>query len=199
MSTPYEIRTWLERAFCEPFGRINEAYYFDRRNNEFFSVFITDYFLTDPGSTEEFPNSPYSQEELATLSQRIDRLEDNSSFIISIPRLTIQERKEIMQLFIDKQGFSQKNEIDAAIAGQNERTAFDFVGLLPTEQIEKWQQFKFNQIQMKIETFCNLNHIDLDNTTLWTDEKMTSTTFRIRNTLGSDNKKLKKPWWQFWK
>lgn len=47
-------------CFHEQVDRINGIYFFDRRDNEFYSVFITDYFLADPDATNDFPDSPYT-------------------------------------------------------------------------------------------------------------------------------------------
>jgi uncharacterized protein UPF0158 len=198
MNTLYEIRNWLELAFAEPADRINESYYFDRRNSEFFSVFITDYFLTDPNSEDEYPNSPYFKEELAILSERIDRLEDKASFIVSIPRLTIQERKELMLLFIDKYDSLNKDELQTIIAAENGRTNLDFNAILLPEVNEDWRKFKYNYIQTRIDSFCNLNNIDLETSSLWTDQKMNSMTLNLKDTPEAENKGSKKTWWKFW-
>ena len=103
MSVSHQIQDWLQTAFIEQADSFNETYFFDRRVNEFYSVFITDYFLTDPQSTDTYSNLPYSADELATLSERIDRQERNAPSILLIPRLTAEERREMMQRFLDEQ------------------------------------------------------------------------------------------------
>ena len=60
MNIPNRLREWLRIAFTEHVGLMNESYYFDRTANEFYSVFITDYFLTDPESNNDYPDSPYT-------------------------------------------------------------------------------------------------------------------------------------------
>ena len=87
MKASNKVREWLQTAFTEQVDLINESYYFDRIAKEFYSVFITDYFLTDQNSTEDYPNSPYSTDELVVLSARIDRQENNDASIVV--RLTI--------------------------------------------------------------------------------------------------------------
>jgi hypothetical protein len=67
---------------------MNESYFYDRLAEQFYSVVITDYFLTDPNSADGFPNSPYSRRELAFLSERIDRQESNDTSIVVVRRLT---------------------------------------------------------------------------------------------------------------
>lgn len=141
MNTENPIRNWLYIAFMEPENRLNESFYFDRRNNVFYSVFITDYWLTDPDSDLELLDAPYTSAELATLSERIDRQEDGSPFILSIPRLTEEDRAVL-------------------------------VGYAPEEQ----QAF----VQGKIDSFCNLNGIDLTTCFLWTQKKLTAYTINIK-------------------
>jgi hypothetical protein len=104
MDISYKTREWLQIAFIEQINRLNECYFFDRFVNEFYSVFITDYFLIDPKSSEELSSSPYTQEQLKVLSERIKRQMINDPSIALVPRLTIKERQEMMQLFLDQQG-----------------------------------------------------------------------------------------------
>ncbi|MHA4808901.1 UPF0158 family protein [Flavitalea flava] len=198
MNSLNEIKSWLQIAFAEPVDRINESYYFDSRNGEFYSVFITDYFLTDKNSTEVYSNSPYSKEELDSLSERIDRQEDNSNFILSIPRLTIEERKEVMQTFLGSHTYSNNSELLKIIDAENGRTNLDFNGMLSPEESISWQEFKYDFIQTKIDLFFNLHNIDWETCTLWTDKKMLKMTLDVRKPNGIDNKPAKKSWWKFW-
>jgi hypothetical protein len=204
MNVSYKVREWLQRAFTEQADCINESYFFDRLANEFYSVFITDYFLTDPNSTDDFQNSPYSKEELAMLSARIDRQESNDPSIIVVPRLTIEERKEMMQSFLDEHHVHDttiRNLVDA----ENGRTNLDFNKLLSAELKDQWQVFKWDFAQDKIERFSNLQNINLEAVTLWTDKKMTTWTLDVNEKpedLNRDTNQevisIVKPWWKFW-
>jgi uncharacterized protein UPF0158 len=80
------------------------------------------------------------------LSERVERLEDKASFIVSIPRLTIQERKDLMHLFIDKYDSLNKDELQTIIAAENGRTDLDFNAILLPEVNEDWRRFKYNYI-----------------------------------------------------
>jgi hypothetical protein len=203
MSISYPIREWLQRAFTEQPGRINEVYFFDRLANEFYSVFITDYFLTYPNSTEDFPNSPYSKNELAVLTERINRQESNDPSVIVVPRLTIKERKEMMQIFLDEQHFHDP-PLQNLVETENGRTNLDFGSLLSAEAGEKWEVSKWEFIQTKIESFCNLQNINLETVTLWTDEKITTIALDVNGKSKGLNEKanqsvvITKPWWKFW-
>jgi hypothetical protein len=180
MSDRYNKYRWLELAFSEQVDRLNESYYFDRRDNEFFSVFITDYFLTDSSSTEKYPDNPYSPIELDTLAERINRLELNDELILSIPRLTIDERIQMMQEFLEnRSNLSQKTELQKVIDAENGRTNLDFNSLLQSSDYKDWKQFKREFIEQKVDIFCNLQKIDFDAASLWTDKKMTSISLDI--------------------
>jgi hypothetical protein len=47
MRVPHKISEWLELAFTEQVDRINEMYFWDGRDNEFYFCFITDYLLVN--------------------------------------------------------------------------------------------------------------------------------------------------------
>lgn len=199
MSDLFNKYRWLELAFSEQIDRLNESYYFDRRDNEFFSIFITDYFLTDTSSTDEYPGNPYSAAELQTLTERIKRLEFKDTSILSVPRLTVDERKKMMEDFLESHSHLQNsNDLQKLVDTENGRTNLDFDNLLDSEEREQWRQFKSDIIQQKVDTFCNLQNINFDTANFWTDKKMTSVS------LGLDDKKEKqtvekeKPWWKFW-
>ena len=197
MSVPYQVRDWLQMAFTEHVDRLNEAFLFDRRVNEFYSVFITDYFLTDPKASNTYTNSPYSPEELAVLIERMERQERNDPSILFIPRLTIEERQEMWQQFLDAQSL-QDTTLQNIVTAENGRTNLDFGNQLTTELNEKWKQSKRVFVQTKIDTFCNLNGIDLETVTLWTDKKMTSLTLFDLNDKPRKEFTSTKPWWKFW-
>ena len=204
MNISYKVQEWLQRAFTEQADRINESYLYDRLTSEFYSVFITDYFLTDSSSAEDFLNSPYSKDELLILSERIDRQETKDPSIIVVPRLTVEERKEMMQAFLNEQHLHDttlQNLVDA----EDGRTNLDFNNSLPQEAGEKWRAFKWEYVQDKAERFCNLQTIDLDNVTLWKDEKMTTMTLGVNekskdlnDIVNQDITAPAKPWWKFW-
>ncbi len=196
MSVSNQVREWLHIALTEQVDRINESYFFDRQDSEFYSVFITDYFLTDPNSANDFPNSPYSKDEIAILSARMDRQENNDPSIVIIPRLTVEERKEMLQTFLD-QHLECETRLLNVVDIENGRTNLDFDNLLPTDLKEKWQEFKWHFIQSKVDSFSNLYNIDLETVSLWTDKKMTTMNLDLKDT-EEQEVVVKKPWWKFW-
>jgi hypothetical protein len=199
MSVSYSIYDWLQTAFTEPVNRINESYFFDKRDHQFYSVFITDYFLIDPHEQNDYPDSPYSTEELALLSERINRQENNVPSILDLPRLTIEERKELMQKFLDQYLPYLRESLQSLVNSEDGRTSLDFNNLLPKGTEEEWQEFKRNFIQRKIDSFCNLHSINLETATLWKDNKMTTISLNISEPEKITQEQRGKPWGHFWK
>lgn len=190
------INQWLEIAFLEPFDRINETYFFDRTTNEFYSVFITDYFLIEATSPEELQNNPYTTDELKTLKDRLNRQEINHPSIIQVPRLTVEERRGLLQSFLSENKLHSK-EYQNLVEAENGRTDLKFEDLLIGEIQNKWQAFKSDYVRHAVDTFCNINRIDVETVTLWTDNKMTSISLDLNER--SVNEIIpKKPWWRFW-
>jgi hypothetical protein len=201
MDTSFNIKNWLTTAFEEPVDRVNETYYFDKRHNQFFSIFITDYLLTaeNPGSNIQ---SPYSDNELLLLKDRINRIEANDSSIIYLTRLTIDERKQIIKEFLEYNSQSfDKEKIELLIDKETGRDYFD-LSEISNELKSDWKVFKETKILEKAETFCNLSSIDIESASLWTDAKLTDITFDLteskNKTVDIEPKAEKKPWWKFW-
>lgn len=197
MSHQLSILEWLQLAFEEPVDQINECYYFDRRDNEFFSIFITDYFLLGPDKS--IVESPYSASEMLLLEDRMSRIESKDSSILYIPRLTVDERRDLVLSFLDNVNNDDsllRNEIDK----EDGRNLFKFFkGRLPDHLKGEWYGFKMETIRPKVESFCNLENINLDTATLWTDLKVT----KVELYSGLESKQdqypsRKKRWWKFW-
>ena len=186
-------------AFTEQVDRLNECFYFDRRDNEFYSVFITDFFLTDKNSQADYPNNPYSEKELALLKERLYRQEDNDSSILPLPRLTIDERKKMMQDFLDtKSEFDHKELLQTSADTESGRTNLDFNSLLDVETKQDWDQFKAAFVRQKVDSFCNLNNIDIESASLWTENKMITIDLDLTSGEKAVVTKPSKPWWKFW-
>ena len=188
-------------AFEEPVDRINETYYFDKLCNQFFSIFITDYFLL-----EEEPDtniqSPYSDKDLRLLKDRVNRIESKDSSIIYIPRLSINERKQIIEEFLEHNSQSFDNEkCQLLIDNETGKNYFD-LNEISNELKSEWKIFKVTKILEKAETFCNLSSIDIESASLWTDYKATSISWDLTEPKNKTVDKVitvkKKVWWKFW-
>ena len=72
---------------------LNESFYFDKINNEFFSILVTDYFMLDENlEVAKNTTTSYSKSNQGELVNRIRRIVNEDEDIISIPRLTNKER-----------------------------------------------------------------------------------------------------------
>lgn len=199
MNQQYEIYRWLQRAFEEHVDLINEAYYFDRRDNQFYSVFITDWLLNEDDEDVDADQYPYSKDERTLLIDRMERQEKEDANIIPVSCLTIEERKLLMQSFIDSYDHLSQHELSKVIASENGRQKLNFQNMLDDGSARDWESFKRKFFVEKADSFCNLYNIDIGKATLWTDQKMTSMTLKIEQDEPQNNQsKLVKPWWKFW-
>jgi hypothetical protein len=201
MDTSFHIKNWLTIAFEEPVDRLNEFYYFDTLHNQFFSIFITDYFILEEESAKNI-QSPYSDKEFRILKDRINRIEIKDSSVISLPRLTIQERKQIIDEFLQQNSKSFDNEIiQLLIDNETGRKQFN-LSEINNDLKPEWKVFKATKILEKVESFCNLNRIDIESTTLWTEAKATTISLDLTDSISKPVDKQpkieKKVWWKFW-
>lgn len=88
MSRQEQIYNWLTTGLQQPANRLSEIFYYDKRDNEFFSVLVTDYFMFDENlNVAKDTTTSYSKENLESLIDRIRRIENKDDTIISLPRL----------------------------------------------------------------------------------------------------------------
>ena len=140
------IENWLEIGFTQPAEKISEIFYFDKRDYEFFSILVSDYFLFDENlEIARDVTSNYPESILILLTNRIKRIENKDKSIIALPRL----------------------------------------GKL-NDEINK-------NISEEIDTFLNLNSINIDATSIWEIDETGSVTIDLKNY------KKQKSWWKFWK
>ena len=140
------IENWLEIGFTQPAEKISEIFYFDKRDHEFFSILVSDYFLFDENlEIARDVTSNYPESILILLTNRIKRIENKDKSIIALPRL----------------------------------------GKL-NDEINK-------NISEEIDTFLNLNSINIDATSIWEIDETGSVTIDLKNY------KKQNSWWKFWK
>jgi hypothetical protein len=88
MSRQEQIYNWLTTGLQQPADRLSEIFYYDKRDNEFFSILVTDYFIFDENlNVAENTTTTYTKENLETLIDRIRRIENKDVTIISLPRM----------------------------------------------------------------------------------------------------------------
>ncbi|MEN2398205.1 hypothetical protein GKZ90_0000315 [Flavobacterium sp. MC2016-06] len=137
-----EIENWLKIGLSQSPERFSEMFYFDKQDNQFFSILITDYFLFD----DEFEinkktSSNYSETNLKLLIDKMKRIENEDNSMLSIPRFGELSEEELFS---------------------------------------------------NIDSFLNLNAINLENTSIWEIEETGDVVIDLRD----EKPKL---WWQFWK
>jgi len=113
MTSKEILLNWLTIGFQQSADRLSELFYYDKRDDQFFSVLVTDYFLFDDElNLAKDATSTYSEKSLGSLQDRIRRIENKDLDILAIPRLGQMEEREIqrqMNLFL------QTNNIDLDI------------------------------------------------------------------------------------
>lgn len=150
MTKQEQIHRWLIIGFQQPADRLSEIFYYDKTNNEFFSILVVDYFMLD----ENFDIAPdvttgYSPDTTKIIAERIKRIENNDLSILAVPRL----------------GNLQNGDDD-----------------------------KF--ISQRIDSFLNLNAIDIQTVNIWEVEEEGTITIDLK----CESEPLaKKPWWKIWR
>ena len=88
MSKQEQIYNWLTTGLQQPSDRLSEIFYYDKRDNQFFSILVTDYFIFDENlNVAKATTTNYTKENLEILIDRIRRIENQDVAIISLPRL----------------------------------------------------------------------------------------------------------------
>jgi len=208
MTLSTQIRNWLTIGFEQPLGSLNEHFYYDKKNNEFFSILFTDNLLLDKNlNLASDITTTYTTNQVSSLTNRIKRIELNDPEIISIDRISLEERKSLMQKFVDTLNKPELIKIlQQRIHNQDYKTNFDFYFGDEADELtkQKWEQTKEMFLDQKVDTFLNLNNINIDTATLWDVEANGSITLDLTKNNEAENNKVvdrveyKKPWWLFW-
>ena len=105
MSKQEQIYNWLTTGLQQPSDRLSEIFYYDKRDNQFFSIFVTDYFIFDENlNVAKATTTNYTKENLEILIDRIRRIENKDAAIISLPRLnnsTSVENPELISQHVE--------------------------------------------------------------------------------------------------
>lgn len=189
----YESRllNWLRIALSQSPNLLSESFYYDKENQEFFSILITDYFMFDEKlEIDKSVTTSYSEENLKKIVKKIKRIENNDKSIIAIPRLTNQKRKAILDNFIEslpinltaeKQRLKEEYYFPDNTSLKN-LNIFDKHFEIEGEEsiIEKWTNFKENVLSIEAETFLNINAIPIHSTKIWDVEESGDITISIK-------------------
>jgi hypothetical protein len=151
-----QIYNWIKIGFLQPSERLSELFYYDKHDNQFFSILVSDYFHFDEDyNVPENASSSYPENILKLLADRMKRIENDDKSIIPLSR-----------------------------TNKEENTNDDY-------------------LDQKIETFLNLNSINIKTVTIWDIDSIGSLTIDLttNNEIESEiNQEIeKKNWWEFWK
>lgn len=208
MTHPTQIRNWLTIGIEQPVGSMNEDFYYDKKNNQFFSIVLTDQFMLDKNlNLANDVTTTYTKNQENSIIDRLRRIELNDPTIVSIERISLDERKFFMQQFVDNLNNNDLTKIlQQRIYNQDYSTKFDFYFGNEADEVtrQNWEQQKNFFLQEKVDTFLNLNNINIDTVTLWDVEANGSITLHLtkndeaNNDAIEDTIEKKKPWWKFW-
>lgn len=97
MTTREQIYNWLIVGLQQSPVKFSEVFYYDRRDNQFFSILMTDYFLFESdGELAQDATSTYSGGTLKLLKDRIGRINIDTD-VITLPRLGDTEDDYLLQ------------------------------------------------------------------------------------------------------
>ena len=98
-----EAYRWLHNAIHRNFSDLTYTYYFDKNNHELFTLFIlTVYVLKGEEGSNEVEIQGLNDEQKSVILSRINRIENEDSNIIEIPRLFEGEWNTLLESVILK-------------------------------------------------------------------------------------------------
>jgi hypothetical protein len=108
------LLNWLMVAFQQAVENKTEHYYFDKQNEEFFSIHLLDLFLLEENRIEQHKLAPQcTEQELIIRNKRIQLIQSQHSSIVQLPRygmfadqLVLTEK---IELFLIDHGINIKN------------------------------------------------------------------------------------------
>lgn len=105
------IKKWLSIAIQQPIDDQLEMFYYDKSNNEFFSILILDLYLFDKKlNLIKDLSLYYSIEELKVLKDRVKRIFNNNPSVVLLPKYGIVDDLETRQQLIES--FLTENKIE---------------------------------------------------------------------------------------
>ena len=97
MTIQEQIYNWLIVGLQQSPVRFSEVFYYDRRDKQFFSILMIDYFLFEAdGELSKDATSTYSIDTLKLLKDRIARINIDAD-VIALPRLGDTEDNYLQQ------------------------------------------------------------------------------------------------------
>lgn len=183
MTTLQQKYDWLQLVFTERADCEIEAYYFDKSDNVFFSVFVPETWLGYEEARTEIYG--HSKKEYERFVLKVARLEQNDPDIIRVPQLSIEDRKTLLQDFLYEEQIQDISFLQKFVEDEDGRSALNFDNKLNTSYKAKWDAFKAKFVGAYIDNFCLNNDIQLETATIFSNEKLTKIKPEIRADLDS--------------
>ncbi len=201
MDNGNQVLNWLMIGVSQSPFSLNEIFYLDKKDNEFFSILATDYFMLDDNfNLAKNTSTPYSKKNEVDLINRIQRIENDDNQIIEVPRLSFNERKKILIEFLDSINDENEKERIKNLYLNTDRTIFNRKFEIESSKdiIKNWNIYKNEILLSKAESFLNLNNININSTKVWEIEDDGSITIDLtKDDKGGGTYKKKR--WKFWK
>lgn len=169
MSTATQIFNWISIGIDNT--SIGESFYYDRRDNAFFSIMFLDYFMLDEDmNVASDITTSYSKAQENSLIDRMKRIELKDKDIILIPNVPLEERKSFMNQFVNTLTNKELIEIlNQRIKNHDHGTKFDFYFGDEADEFtkQKWGEEKSIFLRQKAEQFLQFHHINIDTASIW--------------------------------
>ncbi|MGQ3012458.1 MAG: hypothetical protein ACT6QS_02015 [Flavobacteriales bacterium] len=199
MEPHIQILNWLVTAFEQPPGSLTERFYYDRRDHEFFSVLVVDYFIFDRTmKIAKGISTTYSEEQLKTLAARIKKIEKKHHSILEVPRVLLEERKQLMHRFIRTlPPMPGTEDLWRQAEDQDYRSKLDFNFDEQTDKtlFMQWKEMKRGFLEQQATAFLENNHINIGTASLWIIDSEISVSIDLEEETSG---KAKNGWWKFW-
>ncbi len=155
---------WLLNAMTLPIAHTDERYYYDGQRQEFFFTI----------KVKESPNAlvilniydlQYSLEIESDIAVRLERINDESSEIVEIPKLNVDDKVDIQLQFLSKiEGTYCHNDLLKAVYDQQDACALDEIPLRNAnlEPMETyWDYYKLKTVLQYLTRFTESIGINL--------------------------------------
>ncbi|MBB1194594.1 hypothetical protein DNC80_13065 [Flavobacterium sp. SOK18b] len=149
-----QIYNWIKICLLQPSERLSELFYYDKRDNQFFSILVSDYFHFDEDySVPENASSSYPENILKLLADRMKRIENDDKSIIPLSRTNREENTnddyldQKIERFLNLNSINIKTvtiwDVDSIGSLTIDLTTINEIESETTQKIEKKNWWKF--------------------------------------------------------
>ena len=108
-----EAYRWIHNAVCRVFTDSAYMYYYDKNDQELFTIFIlTAHVLKGEEGSEKVEILGMNDEQRSIILSRIDRIENNDPNIVEVPRLRESDWKRLMvEVILKNEGLEESERL----------------------------------------------------------------------------------------